>query len=103
MKPTVVPEPARVRVTVAAGITHLCPHKDETDTGRVVISWRCDGGTVELHSLRAWLDGYSTRRDSHETITGVIAAVLAALDGIADVQVIGRFHTAGLEVTVEAA
>jgi hypothetical protein len=29
--------------------------------------------------------------------------VLAALDGIADVQVIGRFHTAGLEVTVEAA
>lgn len=103
MKPTVVPEETPARVTVTAGVTHLCPHRDETDIGWVTISWRCDGATVELHSLRAWLDSYSTRRDSHEAIAGDIAGALAALDGIADVQIIGRFHTAGLEVTVEAA
>jgi hypothetical protein len=45
----------------------------------------------------------STRRDSHETIASDIAGTLAALDGIAGVRVTGRFHTAGLEVTVEAA
>jgi NADPH-dependent 7-cyano-7-deazaguanine reductase QueF len=103
VKPTVVPERAPVRVTVTAGVIHLCPHRDETDMGRVMISWRCDGATVELHSLRAWLDGYSTRRDSHETIASDIAGALAGLEGIADVRVTGRFHTAGLEVTVEAA
>jgi NADPH-dependent 7-cyano-7-deazaguanine reductase QueF len=103
VKPTVVPEQALVRVTVTGGVTHLCPHRDETDLGWVTISWRCAGGTVELHSLRGWLDTYSTSRGSHEAIVGDIAAALAALEGIADVRVTGRFHTAGLGITVEGA
>jgi NADPH-dependent 7-cyano-7-deazaguanine reductase QueF len=71
--------------------------------GWVTITWRCDGATVELHSLRAWLDTYSTSRDSHETITSDIAGTLAALEGIADIQVTSRFHTAGFQTTVESA
>jgi hypothetical protein len=52
----------------------------------------------------AWLAGHLQHQpSSHEAIVGDIAGALAALEGIADVRVTGRFHTAGLGVTVEAA
>lgn len=99
--PDLVPEESTARVTVTGRLHHLCPHVDEVDSGTVEISWTCAGQTIELHSLADYLRDYAGERISHEQITHAIRTELAALYGIADVQVRTTWATAGLQVRAE--
>lgn len=90
---------AEVTVVVTSALVHLCPHVEEVDYGTVKISWRTDGKTIELHSLRAWLQSFSNVVVSHEQITDLVREDLAALDGIADVGVETSWRTAGMDVS----
>lgn len=96
----VVPEAAQVRVTATGDLSHLCPHFDEEDHGAVEITWTCRGHSIELHSLKKYLDAFEESSVSHETLTQRIATDLASLTGITDVSVVSRWDTAGFAVTV---
>ena len=100
--PVEVPSTADVRVTVTRTVQHRCPYVEESDHGTVEISWTVAGGTVELHSLDAYLDGYADSRISHEDLIDRIRHDLAVLTGITGVTVTGRYTTAGLHVEVTA-
>lgn len=97
MTPRTVPEPAVVTVTATGPLTHRCPHVDEVDTGTVTVTWTTAGQTIELHSLRAWLDSFADVRTSHEAITAGIETALQ-LPGIVDVAVETTWTTAGMAV-----
>jgi NADPH-dependent 7-cyano-7-deazaguanine reductase QueF len=75
---------------------------DEVDEGTVELAWRTDGGTLELHSVRAWLDTYADREIAHEDLTEELHAELAAMPKIDDVQVTTHWNTAGFTVTARA-
>lgn len=100
--PRAVPCDAATRVTIAAPVTHLCPHVDEVDEGTVAVAWTTAGATIELHSLAAHLQTYAGQRISHENLTAQLAEALT-LPGVADVTVTARFTTAGLAVEVSGA
>jgi NADPH-dependent 7-cyano-7-deazaguanine reductase QueF len=87
-----------VTVRTHGDITHLCPFRDEVDRGRIDISWRVDGQTIELHSLRDYLDGYATSALSHEAITDRIRHDLSVLPGVVLLAVTTRWTTADMEV-----
>lgn len=97
-----VPCDSEVTLSVSWPLTHLCPHIPEVDNGRIDITWTTRGSTLELHALRAWLNGFAADRISHEDITADIHDHLSALPGVADVQVATRWDTAGAEVDVRA-
>ncbi len=88
-----------VVVTAVAPLVHLCPHVDEVDYGTVTISWRTAGKTIELHSLRAWLQSFSNVVVSHEKITDLIREEVSAPDGLVDVRVATQWRTAGMDVS----
>ena len=90
---------ADVTLTAIAPLVHRCPFVDEVDNGTVTISWRVDGQTFELHSLRAYLDRFRDAEISHEAITDRIRHDLATTLGLADVTVTTTWDTAGMEVT----
>lgn len=91
-------------VTVHASMTmeHLCPVKDEIDTGEVTIQWTTNGKTIELHSLAAWLDSFIDVRVTHEDLTDEIASTILGLASGAVVKVSVSFSTttAGMGVVV---
>jgi len=97
--PSTVPA-ADVTVVITSPITHRCPYADETDHGHIDLTWRCAGRTLELHSLRAWLDEWAVSVISHENLTDVILHILGTIEGIEDVTVTTRWATAGMNVTV---
>jgi len=101
--PAAVPAEAPVRVTVTGALQHLCPHVEEVDHGAVEVAWTCAGGTLELHSLRKYLDSYAQQRISHEELTHLLREDLAGVSGITDVRVITTWTTAGLSVHVQGA
>lgn len=82
-------------------LKHRCPFKDELDEGTVEIVWRTAGRTMELHSLREYLDSHEERVISHEDLTEEIRATLSSLPGITNVGVTTRWHTAGFVVAAE--
>lgn len=88
-----------MRVTIERGLVHRCPHVAEWDHGTVIASW--EGDTVELHDLAKHLDGYEGRALTHEAVTEFIALHLRAT-GAQRVEVITRWMTAGMAVTVTA-
>jgi len=98
--PETVSTQSNVTVSVASPLRHTCPFVDEVDDGFVDISWRCNGASIELHSLRAWLDQWSDCDDSHEEITDAIVHTLGSLSGIKDVSVVTYWTTAGMSVSV---
>jgi len=100
MNITTVPDGSDVVVTVTADVKHRCPFRDEADVGTTDITWRVNGQTVELHSLRGWLDQFIDSGISHESVTNCIAYAVASLDGIEDVTVATHWTTAGMAVTV---
>lgn len=105
--PKVVDRPEVVSVDVAgqtvqvrrARLLHSCPFKDETDVGTIDLAWDTGDATVELHSLRAYLDGWAGVCVSHEDLTAEIHADLAGLPGITRVLVSTHWTTAGMEVS----
>ena len=98
-----VPAASTGLVTASRWVRHLCPHVPEVDEGRVAITWRCDGDTIELHSLSAYLDEWAACRISHEEIVARIASDIARSGRVTDVRVVGSFNTAGIEVEVTCA
>lgn len=100
MTPTTVDCDNNVTVTAEGALYHRCPFVDERDFGAVTITWRPDGQTLELHTLRAYLDTFTNTRMSHESITDRITHDLAVIPGITAVQVNTTWHTAGFTVTV---
>lgn len=94
-----VPDTSAVTITATGAITHLCPHVDEVDNGRISITWRVDGQTYELHSLAAYLRSFKDSRLSHEALTDRIRHELSVVDGIELVAVETTWTTAGLGVT----
>lgn len=102
--PTTVDCPADVAMSATGPIQHLCPYVDETDNGTIAIGWTCEGQTVELHSLRRYLDGFAESRISHEELVDRVAHDVRALSpGLADVTVSATFGTAGFAVEVTSA
>lgn len=100
-EPGLVPTDAAVTVTATAPIRHLCPFKDELDQGTVTIVWDCNGHTIELHSLAAYLDGFYAEKISHETLVDEIFYALYGLTPLIEIQsVTARFTTAGIGVEV---
>jgi NADPH-dependent 7-cyano-7-deazaguanine reductase QueF len=89
------------RVTVKGELNHRCPFADEADYGDVAITWTTTAVTVELHSLRAWLDTWTRIAISHEALIQAVASAVAEL-GVANVSVEATYETAGMEVTVSA-
>lgn len=98
--PVTVDAPPGVTVKVSSHIRHLCPFVDEIDHGQMTASWVTVDRTIEAHSLRAYLNGYTKVRVSHEALAVCINEDLTALDGIEEVVVTVEFDTAGF--TVEA-
>jgi len=94
-----IPCTSDVTVTATSPITHLCPHVDEVDEGTVTIEWAIDGNTIELHSLRTYLDRFRSSRISHEEVTDLLRHELSTLPGVRLVSVTSAWTTAGMEVT----
>lgn len=89
-----------VTVSAVGPIGHLCPYKDETDSGRIEITWTVNGQTFELHALADYLAGWAAARLSHEQVTDRIQHDLSATEGVTDVRVRTTWNTAGLTVDV---
>ena len=96
--PTVVPIEANVTLATTADIQHMCPFVNEVDNGTVRITWDADGWTLELHSLRAYLNTFHDREISHEELTDEIRAEIGSRHGINNVKVESTWRTAGMEV-----
>lgn len=97
--PEIVPHNrAAVRMVISSPLRHQCPFVDEVDQGAIALTWTTDGGTIELHSLRKYLDGFRDRRISHEELTGLIRGEVRGLDGIKDITVETTWNTAGMGV-----
>jgi NADPH-dependent 7-cyano-7-deazaguanine reductase QueF len=98
MSVKVAPIEATVTLTTTADIQHMCPFVHEVDNGSVAITWEADGWTIELHSLRAYLNTFNDREISHEELTEEIGAELGSYHGINNVSVNSSWRTAGMEV-----
>ena len=94
----VVPIEATVAMTTTADIQHMCPFVHEVDNGTITITWEAQGWTLELHSLRAYLNTYNDREISHEELTQEIRAELNSHYGISVVDITTNWRTAGMEV-----
>lgn len=105
MKPIeLVPADSQATVTAGGLVSHLCPFVDEADHGTVTITWRCNTSTVELHSLAAYLGGFTDRRIGHEDLVEEVFQHLRdAAPGVSVRSVTARFTTAGLGVEVSRA
>lgn len=93
------PEKAGVTITATAAFQHVCPHAQEVDHGSVTITWETAGATIELHSLREYLDTWADVEISHEAITQELRDALGALDGLTVTGVNTSWTTAGMGVT----
>lgn len=90
-----------ITMTATAQIKHRCPFVDEVDDGTITITWSTADGTIELHSLAAFLDCYADRTISHEDLVGEVFDCLEALGPHIIVRsVTARFTTAGIDVEV---
>ncbi len=87
-----------VTVSVRSPLVHLCPYVDETDHGEIVVSWRVEERTLELHSLRAYFGAFSGIPVSHEALTNLIWTELGSLSGLHVIGVETVWTTAGMEV-----
>jgi NADPH-dependent 7-cyano-7-deazaguanine reductase QueF len=105
MKPIeLVPTDAPVTIVATAPVHHLCPFVNEADHGRVTAVWTCNGSTVELHSLAAYLDGFTERSISHEDLVDEVFERLGeAAPDITVASVTARFTTAGITVEISRA
>lgn len=95
-----------VDVTVTGPLHHLCPYKDEADSGTVTIAWRSANTTFEMHSLAAFLNYWRSKRISHEELVDEIFEQLQhlAADDAPDIRsVTACFTTAGMTVEVSRA
>jgi NADPH-dependent 7-cyano-7-deazaguanine reductase QueF len=96
----VVAAPAGAVVTATGEVSHLCPYKDEEDEGTVTIRWRTITSTIELHSLRTYIDLFDEALVSHELLADQFTEDISRLGGIELLDITLRFPTAGFEVTV---
>lgn len=92
---------SRVNVSVTMPAVHQCPHRDETDRGTATLEWRVCGRTVELHSLRAYLDSLHEWVVSHEAYTAHLRDHLRDA-GLTGVEVTTTWSTAGGLIKVTA-
>jgi NADPH-dependent 7-cyano-7-deazaguanine reductase QueF len=93
------PIEATVQMSATADIQHLCPFVQEVDNGTVTVTWEAAGWTLELHSLRAYLNTFMDREIAHEELTEEIRAELSSAHGINNVTVNSSWHTAGMEIS----
>ena len=92
------PIDATVRLSATADIQHMCPFVHEVDNGTITITWTADGWTLELHSLRDYLNTFHDREISHEDLTEEVRAELSTNHGINNINVTSKWRTAGMEV-----
>lgn len=95
---TIVPVEANATLTATADIQHLCPFVNEVDNGTVTITWKAEGWTIELHSLRAYLNTFHDREISHEELTEEVRAELNSHHGISIETVNTTWRTAGMGI-----
>lgn len=93
-----VPIEATVALATTADIQHMCPFVQEVDNGKVTITWEAEGWTIELHSLRAYLNTFQDREISHEELTEEIGVELNSHHGITIKYITTAWRTAGMEV-----
>jgi len=65
-----------MRTTIRRPVIKLCPFKDETDAGELIIMF--PGEAPELHALAAKVDALAAGPVSHEDFTSAVAALLPA-------------------------
>lgn len=94
-----VPAAAGVQVVAKSLAQHMCPFVHEVDEGGIFASWTTAGATIELHSLRDYLQSFAQVEISHEELTLTVLESLRSIDGITDVSVESAWTTAGMEVT----
>jgi NADPH-dependent 7-cyano-7-deazaguanine reductase QueF len=78
----------------------LCPFKNEVDIGSVQVEFTVGATTFELHSLADYFRIFEQETISHEALTDRIFYDLSG-QGIAIVQVVTEWNTAGMPVSVE--
>lgn len=96
--PATVPVEANVTMSASADIQHMCPFVQEVDNGSIAITWRAEGWTFELHSLRAYLNTFADREISHEDLTEEIRAELNGHHGLTIEAVSTTWRTAGMGI-----
>lgn len=92
------------RVRAEGQLVHLCPFKDETDSGSIIVEWTTAGLTIELHSLAEFFAAFAGVKISHEALVDYIALTLSAQGKgrIQDIAVSFSVVTAGLFVITQA-
>lgn len=91
-----------VTVSVTMPAVHECPFRNETDEGTATLEWTTvRGQTVELHSLRTYLDSLDEWVVSHEDYTCHLWSTLVDA-GLSGVTVTTTWSTAGGTVKVTA-
>jgi hypothetical protein len=99
--PILVDAGAPATVTVTTGAYHRCPFKDEADEGELTLTFEAGAETLELHSLKAWIDGLDEWMVSHEAYTFYIKDQLTKI-GVRVTHVTTRWTTADMTVSVSA-
>jgi len=83
--------------------TCLCPRSGFPDFATIVIDYVPDGFTVELKSLKLYINGYRNRALSHEGATNLILDDLIAALNPRWMRVVGEFNVRGnIKTTVSA-
>lgn len=92
-----VRSPALMRITTDA--VHQCPFKNETDEGELEVTYAAGDQSIELHSLKAWLDTLDEWEVSHEAYTHHVRDTLETV-GVKVLTCVTRWTTAGMKVEV---
>lgn len=87
-----------VTMTATAPLHHQCPFVHEADNGTVTITWSTCGKTIELHSLRQYLEAFRELEISHEELTDRIRYDLEGVQGIYALNVETTWETAGMGI-----
>lgn len=99
MKRLIVPVHGQsVTMTARTPAQHQCPIVQETDNGTMTITWQTSGNTLELHTLREYVDTFKDVEITHEALTSTVRRTLVNLPGIAGVTVSSEWDTAGMRV-----
>jgi hypothetical protein len=93
--------PGVLVVARANDFQHKCPVVDEIDRGNLTVWWVTTDRTIELHSLRDYLNTWADTATTHEDLVTAIAAALTWA-GVAGTGARFTGRTAGMDVEATA-
>lgn len=99
--PVLADSGAPATVTVTVDVVHMCPFKDEVDEGSLTVVFEVADQTIELHSLKRWLDTLDEWKVTHEGFTFHVKDTLQTV-GVRVRRCETIWDTAGMYVRVAA-